>query len=212
MAKKVAIEVGAVFGRLIVIGEAPAKGTNSCSNCRCQCGSEVVVRNYCLRNGHTRSCGCLNRDETGNRFRKHGKAGSKLYDVWMAMRKRCENPDDPAYHRYGGRGIVVCDEWKTFEVFYADMGDRSSPRHTLERKDNSKGYCKENCVWATYAEQANNRRNTRRLTIDGVTKTMADWCREYGADYYIVHGRIKRGWDARRALSAPIGTQLTEAT
>jgi hypothetical protein len=201
MSAKRVIVAGEVFGRLTVLCPAKSKGTDSCSRCRCECGKSVVVRNYCLRNGHTRSCGCLNREETGARFRKHGKSGSKLYDVWSAMRKRCENPEDPAYDRYGGRGITVCERWKDFTAFYEDMGDRPSDRHSIERVDNAAGYSKENCRWALAVEQVKNRRNTRRLTIGGETKTIAEWCSAHGANYYVVYRRLRSGWDATAALT-----------
>lgn len=212
MATKQAIEAGTVFGRLTVIGDAAQKGTNSCSRCRCECGKEVVVVNYSLRSGHTRSCGCLSREATGARFRKHGKAGSKLYDVWSAMRKRCENPADPAYGRYGGRGITVCKRWASFVNFLADMGDRPTPKHSIERVDNSAGYSKRNCRWALAPEQVKNRRNTRRVTIGERTETLMDWCREYGADYFVAYSRIRSGWGPVEAMTTPVRGRKPEAS
>ena len=100
------------------------------------------------------------------------------------MRQRCHNPKNKKYHLYGGRGITVCDEWKeSFEAFYRDMGPRPSPEHSIDRRDNNKGYSKENCRWATLVEQANNRRDNLYFDFDGDRKTLTEWCREFGLNY-----------------------------
>lgn len=149
------------------------------------------------------------REQTGNRFRKHGMAESKLYDAWSSMRKRCEDDTVPCWKNYGGRGITVCDRWKDFTNFYADMGNRPTEQHQLERRDNDGPYSPENCYWATRTQQARNRRNTRRLTINGEEKTLIEWCEEYEADYYVVYSRIRKGWEPIQALTEPVKTKVS---
>lgn len=124
------------------------------------------------------------------------------YKAWCHLKERCLNPSHPSYHNYGGRGIGVCDEWRdSFEAFYRDMGPRPSDEHTLDRIDNDKGYCKENCRWATWKEQADNRRTSRHHEIDGKSLAQTDWARANGIPQCTISLRLKRGWGAERALS-----------
>lgn len=149
--------------------------------------------------GHTRSCGCVSRA----RSTKHGMHGTPTYESWRAMRKRCEDSTHHAFSRYGGRGITVCAQWKDFARFYADMGDRPSKRHTLERIDNSKGYEPGNCCWADWHSQARNRRNNRLIAYDGVSATAPEWAERTGIPYYVIKSRIASGWSVSDALSKP---------
>lgn len=174
--------------------------------CECECGGRIVVSSHSLtkaltRNGGTRSCGCL----MGKKI-KHGKVGSRIYSIWNSMRQRCTNPKNPNYASYGGRGIKVCKEWlDSFPAFFADMG--SAPKgQTLDRRDNSLGYCKENCRWATKTEQGNNRRNNRVIEFSGKTQSLADWARETGLSVYCLRSRINSGWTIERALTQPNST------
>jgi hypothetical protein len=126
--------------------------------CRCMNVKEIVDSN--VRNGHTKSCGCL-LSETSRLPKNitHGKSYSSIYSRWRGMINRCTNPNNRKYPLYGGRGITVCDEWMTFENFYRDMGDPERGT-SIDRIDNNKGYFKENCRWATIVEQNTNRRGT----------------------------------------------------
>jgi len=121
-------------------------------NCVCECGSEKAVRGCHLVGGNSKSCGCS--------WTTHGMANSKEYMVWDSMIRRCHNANHKAYSSYGARGITVCPEWRSFSGFFADMGHQPKGL-TLERIDNSKGYAKDNCKWATITEQARNRRSTK---------------------------------------------------
>jgi hypothetical protein len=132
------------------------------------------------------------------------KSRHKSYRVWINMIYRCTKPEHPLWQWYGGRGITVCKEWKTWERFHADMGDPPEGL-TLDRIDNSKGYSKDNCRWITMKEQAGNRRNTCRTQLyefRGKSQTLKDWAKELGIRYTTLYMRIvKNGWDPVEALS-----------
>lgn len=126
---------------------------------------------------------------------------SKTYDVWAAMIQRCTNSNNPNYPRYGGRGITVCDRWRTFENFLADMGERPAGL-SIEREDNDGHYAPGNCRWATRAEQASNTRRNVKVTLQGQTKTVSEWCRDLGLNVSTVFKRISRsGWSPEKALT-----------
>lgn len=167
--------------------------------CVCDCGSQPIVNSYQLRARLVRSCGCL-RIKT---VTKHGMHGSLEYKTWQSMKQRCHNPKDASFADYGGRGITVCKRWHRFENFFADMG-RKPPGHSLERVDNSKGYSRENCRWATWLDQQNNRRSSRFLTFRGETKTVSQWSRVVGINYVSLLSRLMRhGWSVEKALTTP---------
>lgn len=192
---------GMRFGMLIAIhGVGMGVGRGFVWTCLCDCGAETAVRSGDLRNG-TKSCGCLRR--RGSR-RTHGHSKTKLYQLWFQMIYRCENPNSPAFFNYGGRGIKVCERWHKFENFYEDMGPRPDGK-TLDRKDNDGDYCKENCRWATCFEQANNRRVNLKYTMNGVTRTLNEWCGIAGLKYSTVYMRIKSyGWAVEEALTTKL--------
>lgn len=134
---------------------------------------------------------------------KHGKANTRLHRTWMGMRARCENPNNPAYKNYGGRGIKVCARWKDFLNFCADMGEPPSGL-TLERTKNDMGYSPENCIWGTREQQSRNRRGLVQVTIDGETQPLSVWIERVGAvSYGTAHRRIVVGWDAEAAIKTP---------
>ena len=134
---------------------------------------------------------------------RHGKSTSRAYSSWAGMVGRCTNPNDPAFENYGERGITVCDEWRTFLGFYADMGDPPIGL-SLDRIDNEKGYFKDNCRWADRETQSRNRRMSRQLTAFGRTMLLCDWARESGLGRHTISRRIKQGWSVDLAVSAPV--------
>lgn len=152
-----------IFTRLTVIRQAPNLGKSTRWECLCACGASVTVASNHLRSGATKSCGCFSADKA----RTHGMYGTPTYIAWGNMIARCTNSHHPSYPNYGGRGISVCERWAKFENFYADMGEK--PVYlTLERLENNTSYFKENCKWASCAEQALNKR-VRFDNSSGVT-------------------------------------------
>lgn len=158
---------GQKFGKLTVIEQ---KGVSKYGHatwlCKCDCGNRSVVLGRNLRNGNTSSCGCLQRERAGRPIEKTtlAKEYSRLYCVWWGMKVRCYNPKHKGYHRYGGRGITVCDEWiNDFQSFcdwaMANGYDENAPRGkcTIDRIDNDKGYSPANCRWVDMKVQNQNR-------------------------------------------------------
>lgn len=134
----------------------------------------------------------------------HGMTGTKLYKLWITMRDRCENPGSSSYQHYGARGIYVCGQWSSFEVFFEDMGS-PPPGHSLERIDNDGPYAPSNCRWASRTEQGRNKRNNHMLAAFGEEQCIAAWAQDprcrVGLRTLVT--RIWRGWDAESAISQP---------
>lgn len=171
--------------------------------CRCECGTEKE-RTLNEVVGHSKSCGCLRREVTGDRSRTHGLTRSRIYDVWIAMRARVENPSDDSYPNYGGRGIKVCKRWLSFKNFYTDMGSAPFVGATIERKDNNGDYSPDNCKWATRTEQNNNTRRNRFIEANGERLTLSQWGRKAGLSPQIVRYRLDAGWTPEAVLSTPL--------
>lgn len=125
------------------------------------------------------------------------------YGSWSSMRKRCLSKNDDSYPDYGGRGITICDRWNKFDNFYADMGHKPTPKHTIEREDNNGNYEPMNCKWATYKEQGRNRRNTVFVEYQGKKELLIDLCERLGLTKSVIYGRLKNGWDIEDALTKP---------
>jgi hypothetical protein len=153
-----------------------------------------------------------------NRQRRHGDPGSAcikrrtipgtrqkdhpLYNLWKYMVRRCHNPSDSKYHKYGQRGIKVCDRWRyNFWNFAADVGQRPSPKHSIDRYPDFKGdYSPDNFRWATQAEQARNTRVNRYITAFGRTQILQDWATEAGIHASTIDTRLKQGWTSEEAI------------
>lgn len=194
---------GKVFGRLTVQRLLGVKATKIHWECLCSCGVVTEVYGAKLTTGHTQSCGCLQRERTGQSKTTHGlsRKYKAEYQVWLTMRNRCRLPSVPCYPRYGGRGIKVCERWEDFSNFMSDMGPRPSSKHSIERNENDGHYEPSNCRWATLEEQANNKCTSHFIVIGEVRRTLTQWCSHFGVNPKSVATRISRGWDPIEALT-----------
>jgi hypothetical protein len=209
--------IGQRFGRLVVlrISGRDAAGRARFA-CLCDCGQEANMDAHNVIAGRSTSCGCRNREVAGARLRMHGLTKSPEHRVWTRMRDRCSNAKSATFQRYGGRGIRVCARWDDpatgFEAFLADMGERPSPEHSIDRIENAKGYEPGNCRWATRVEQANNKRSNHLVTFRGETLTVAQWARRVGLSHDTVKQRLRAGWSVERTLTeGPDPRRLTKA-
>ena len=204
---------GQRFGRLETLERVSINGKNGYWKCICDCGAETIVLTNNLISGKTRSCGCLFKEVIRNgAHTTHGKSGSREQTAYNHMRERCLDPFDKAYHRYGGRGITICDRWLGKEGivnFLEDMGD-CPPKFELERINNNGNYEPGNCRWASHDEQCRNRRPNIFITMFGKRLCLKDMCNLIGSDYKRVHYRYKKGWAISWALLMPQSDDLRE--
>jgi hypothetical protein len=218
MALPIIEQPGTRYGRLVVIADAgylryPHRLVKIWL-CRCDCGKEKAVKGTNLRNGVSRSCGCLQREVAAKTIQfisithgqtKNGKPTSE-YDTWSHIKSRCLNPSDKSYRDYGGRGITVCPEWLgSFETFLAYVGPKPSPLHSIDRIDNSGNYEPGNVRWAVRVEQNRNKRNNLIIEFLGESKILVEWAVELKIATGTLRSRlIKYGWTVERAFTTPV--------
>lgn len=213
-------DVGERMHRMIVIGHLGTnpKGARILA-VRCDCGTETTIANSAFLYGRNKSCGCWRRERTGRMNLRHGEARvdgaaqTPEYAAWRSMIARCESRTWRDFPNYGGRGIRVCDRWRhSFDAFVSDVGRRPSSTHSLDRIDVDGNYESGNVRWATLEEQANNKRNTLRLTVRGETKTATEWMRIAGLTRRALDARIASGWTPEQIVDTPLRiTSLTRA-
>lgn len=198
---------GQKFGRLTVI----ERGENSGSGatrwvCECECGARPVAFSKNLKNGHTKSCGCAQKEATSRANTKHGQRMHPLYRVWKRMKYRCYGKRSADFDRYGGRGITVCERWKDDpQAFIDDMGASYAPGLQIDRIDNDGPYSPENCRWATPTVNSNNRRDTRYIMHKGKPTPLSFAASDLGLDRVKLWKRSK----AERLFVTPDGTPTT---
>ena len=172
---------GKKFGMLLVVSRAENnKWGKSVWNCLCDCGETTTARGVALRNEIKRSCGCLQRKTASDLNIVHGFARNekeRLYNIWCGIKERCNSPNNKAYMYYGGRGITICKEWDSDYVSFRDwaMQNGYADNLSIDRIDVNGNYEPGNCRWATAEEQANNKRNTINIPLNGTTKTVREW-------------------------------------
>ena len=188
--------IGKKFGMLVVVSEETKieNGWKVECVCLCDCGKTRILPKSYLLAGKVISCGCTRFRPRANNFKpqfKHGMHASKEWAAWKSMKARCTNPNNAEYHRYGGRGITVCPEWfNSFSTFYEDMGAKPEGL-SLDRIDNNRNYCKENCRWATTRQQLNNKSTNVFVTYKGETKSASEFARQYGIKPDTLLGRLQ---------------------
>ena len=183
---------GERMGRLVVIKltrreKRDATHYRSYWECKCDCGTVKEISQDSLSGGHSNSCGCLKRELCSERMITHGKTGSPEFKIWSGIKKRCFQKSSSGFHKYGARGITMCDRWRdSFENFLADMGEKKNGM-TIERIDNNGNYEPSNCRWATALEQGQNKRNTIRIDHDGKSYSLRFFAGIFGVDYKRLH-------------------------
>jgi len=196
MPKKVDM-IGNKYGRLTAIKQSGKDAHGYRYLFKCDCGDEKETSGALVRSGKVLSCGCLRSETIAAKNFVHGMIHSGAYKSWCAMKTRCTNANQKAYSRYSNLGYDP--SWKLFENFVRDMGERPIGM-TLERIDNSKGYSKENCRWATIAEQNRNTKQNVFITHNGKTMCMTDWAKETGIPYPTIQDRVRRNLTADQIL------------
>ena len=194
--------VGKRFGMLVVVRRAEdhvCKGSGERKRrweCRCDCGNTTYATTGDLRKGDVKSCGCIVSEIRRRNSTKHGQSGTKLHNIWRAMRRRCTDKNAKDYKWYGGRGIRVCREWDEDFISFYEWAKSSNyvDGLTIDRIDSDGDYCPENCRWATVKEQCNNRTNNKTYTLDGETHTIAEWSEITGIPYSTLYMRLYNGW------------------
>lgn len=201
---------GKKFNRVTVIEEA---GQNKCGQikwrCICECGKEFVTVGSYLLNGDTQSCGCLSRENFIKRSSKHGLWKHPLFGIWQNIYTRCYNKNISAYKDYGGRGIIMCEEWKNdFKIFY-DWAIKNGWQKGLEIDKDIRSkelgmeisiYSPETCQFVTSKINSRNRRNNTLVTLGNKTASIAEFTEEYGLKRYTISQRLKLGWSVKEAI------------
>ena len=199
-------EIGSRYGRLTIVSGVVQEKGRRLFRALCDCGNvKLYDRSNLVR---TKSCGCLRVEVSGTVNKVHGMRNKPIYHVWTTMIQRCTNTNHSQYKDYGGRGIEVCLEWRTFTNFLNDMGEAPFKGATLERANTNKGYNKENVYWASREIQANNTRKSVRFTYNGKELTLKQLSVESGVLLGTLRSRIyAQGLSVEEAISRPIMSQ-----
>ena len=196
-------EPGTRFGCWTVVKEAE-KGRQYYL-CACDCGIEKEVRLHDLINSRSQMCkACAASVARHNSSSVSSGRLSGTYSSWVNMVQRCENKHVPNYANYGGRGIKVCDLFKSFEAFVMCVGERPGPEYSIDRIDTNGDYEPGNVKWSTKAEQNRNRRDNIHVEIDGETKTVFEWVNALGLKKSTIYKRISKGMDPKEAILKPV--------
>ena len=201
---------GQKFGRLTAIKmlEYSDKCHSYYWEFKCDCGKIVAINKNSVTSGHTLSCGCFRREKTSLSHKKHGLENTRLYSIWIGIKQRCQNIKNPRYHKYGGRGIAICNEWlDDFMNFYSwAMDNGYNDSLTIDRIDVNGNYEPSNCRWATIHTQAKNKTSNRLITYKNVTKCLTDWAKELKINRTTLFARIYSGWEIAKAFEKPVRT------
>lgn len=202
---------GKTFGKL-----TPVKYLgNNTWNCVCSCGTRKTISRHNLISGHILSCGCSRRGKRNkNTKKKHGMIGTRIYTVWLNMKRRCSNPNADNYKNYGARGIKVCDEWNEFEPFYEwaklngykeEILPNGKNRLTLDRINTNGNYEPSNCRWVDIKTQANNTTQNHIVHYKGQDYTLTQLCETFNLSIHCISWRLRNGWGVEEAIETPNG-------
>lgn len=203
--------IGQRFGRLTVLEQAEprmeGRRKRTCWLCLCDCGNFTRATSHDLRRGEAQSCGCLRDEHRIAAVKTHGDSHSRLYRIWVDMKRRCLNPRCDAFPLYGGRGIAVCESWKDYGSFQDwALSNGYNDSLTIDRIDPNGNYEPGNCRWASMAVQGNNRRNNVFWEFNGERHTLSEWSVITGINLQTLRGRlIRSGWPIEKALTTPVG-------
>lgn len=191
--------IGLKFNRITVIGSKVKKPEwfHWKWQCLCDCGASLFVTGTQLKNGNTKSCGCLSIDLLKARSTTHGMTGTRIFQIWFGMLDRCGNPNNRTYNRY--KNFAPPERWRVFENFYEDMGD-PPPGMSIDRRDNEKGYSKENCRWATPSQQTGNTRRSIPVILGDERVCLKEACMRTGMPYHRTLKRVRKGADVYQEL------------
>lgn len=197
--------IGQRFGKLVVTEFAGKQGNFAMWLCRCDCGNEHIARGTNLTSGQIKSCGCIAK---GNAF-KHGESRTRLYRIWYGIIRRTEDSSRKEYKDYGALGIRMCSEWRGSYEAFRDWAMNSGYDDTLsiDRIESTGNYEPTNCRWVTKSVQERNKRTTRLLCINGVSRTPAEWSKISGIPAYQIRRRKSNGWDDYKAVYEPLDTK-----
>lgn len=203
------VVVGSRYGRWVVRSASDPMFyggyPHSRWQCACDCGTIKIVKENSLKNGKSTSCGCLTIERTKDVHTKHGRSRSPEYRIWTAMIQRCHNPRNSRFKDYGGRGIIVCQEWReSFDAFFEHMGMKPSSRHSIDRIKNDKPYGPRNCKWSLPHTQMTNRRNSFYVDVEGQQIALSDLAQSHHIPANTLRGRLVKGWPLDRALNEPV--------
>ena len=204
---------GQKFGRLTVIEQRGYTKKNKHGQrhaiwyCRCDCGNYVERTTDVLKRGNS-SCGCRQKEvleSMARKNKKHGLSNDRIYGIWKNMISRCYRQKDIHYPAYGARGITVCDEWRNDSAAFFEwaFANGYADNLTIERIDNDKGYCPENCTWIPKEEQPKNKRQNIMITYNGETMCAEDWAKETGIKANTIRWRYKQGWSVEKIFQPP---------
>ena len=195
---------GKKYNKLTVLSFYDIKDNKSRWLCQCDCGNKTIVKGTQLKNGKTKSCGCLLHQKKYDKETE--KKIKRLQHIYSQMKQRCYKIDNHIYKYYGGKGITICDEWlNNSNNFYKWALENGYDNNlTIERINVNGNYEPSNCKWITKTQQGYNKTNSKLYTIENETKCLSEWCKIYNIDYFLVRGRLKFGWNIKEALTKPI--------
>lgn len=174
--------------------------------CKCDCGNETIVLTGHLKSGHTKSCGCYNSELTTKRNTKHGLSHTRLFKIWSHIKARCYNSKCERYINYGGRGIIICEEWRnSFKSFYDwAMANGYQEDLSIERINNNGNYEPNNCKWIPMEQQAKNKQNSVFYSFNGRNYSLKELSELFNINKGTLQSRLQRKWSIEKALSTKV--------